>query len=178
MISRVRAAAVKRERAEYNQTACWHDSGNSWLTPKVADLIARFFVSQMFDSRTNPALRPWQHKGRTVFQRHVINRCPNRDVRTVGEVQVAAVLMPREFDALLTGFRHVLIVEQKRRVSDCRSTDVRHQIAEHILGQSWSLVILLRNMIPFTTMADMDVIRALSIHFLMHQINQQVTRVA
>ena len=111
---------------------------------------------------------------RAILLRHVVNGCPDRDIRRVWEAEIAAVLMPRELDALLGTLSDILVVKQERGFTNRRSADVGHQRAENVFRQPRRLVVLFGNMIPLAAMADMNVIGSLSIHLLMHQVDQVI----
>ena len=94
------------------------------------------------------------------------------------EAEVTAVLMPRERHALFSGFDDVLIVKEKRRVTEGCATNFSHQLAEHKLAQSRRAIVLLGDVVAFVAVANVDVISAQPIHLRMHRVDQVIARLA
>ena len=67
--------------------------------------------------------------------------------------------MPRKRHALFSGFDDVLIVKEKRRVTEGCATNFSHQFAEHKLAQSRRAIVLLGDVVAFVDrMANVYVI--------------------
>ena len=113
-----------------------------------------------------------------IGESHVIHRRPAGDVRRVWETEVAAILMPRKCHALFGGFDDVLIVKEKRRVTEGCATNFSHQLAEHKLAQSRRSIVLLGDVVAFVAVANVDVISAQPIHLRMHRVDQVIARLA
>ena len=151
-IRRVRPATVKAKRAKYHQTARRNNGWDTWLPPKVSDSVPRCFVSDMLNQSPNSNRGIGHDKRGSVFERHIIHGRPNGHVGRVGEPQIAAILMPRELDALLSRLGNVLILEQIGRIADRSLANFGHQVTKDVFRKSWCMLILLGNVISLAAM--------------------------
>ena len=178
LIGGVRAAAMKAERTEHRHATRGHNHRHTRCLAEITGLVTSSAIAHMLDQCSDADVRKRHHVRGAVGKAHVVHRRPACDIGRVGKTKVTAVLMPRKRHALFSGFDDVLIVKEKRRVTEGCATNFSHQFAENKLAQSRRAIVLLGDVVAFVAVANVDVISSQPIHLRMHRVDQVIARLA